>query len=153
LQSAINFEKHKEQVLNNEVFICGIDEINDIALRLKSILEDKNKIVLLRGDLASGKTTLVKQIVKVFGCNDLVTSPTFSLQSCYEKNIFHYDLYNKTLNEFISLGMLEEFEKNGLHFVEWGNDDLEDILNDYGFEYMNIKIKKLDRLREYTIET
>jgi tRNA A37 threonylcarbamoyladenosine biosynthesis protein TsaE len=42
------------------------------------------------------------------------------LQVLYGEDIFHYDLYNKTLEEFISLGMLEEFEKNrssrGLYF-------------------------------------
>ncbi|MBI3873765.1 MAG: tRNA (adenosine(37)-N6)-threonylcarbamoyltransferase complex ATPase subunit type 1 TsaE [Arcobacter sp.] len=136
-----------------EVFVCDLDNLDSLMSRLRFLVEDKNIVVLLRGDLASGKTTLVKQIVKTFGCDDLVTSPTFSLQSCYKNNLFHYDMYNKTLSEFVALGMLEEFEKDGVHFVEWGDDELEQILEEYGFAYLNIRIKKLEKMREYTIET
>ncbi|MCI0500711.1 MAG: tRNA (adenosine(37)-N6)-threonylcarbamoyltransferase complex ATPase subunit type 1 TsaE [Epsilonproteobacteria bacterium] len=138
--------------LKKEVFICGISEVADIALHLQEIIQNKNMVVLLRGDLASGKTTFVKSFVAIIGCDDLVTSPTFSLQSCYDKNIFHYDMYNKTLGEFISLGMVEEFEKDGVHFVEWGDETLEKLLDEYGFQYITITIKKLDEMREYTIE-
>lgn len=136
-----------------EVFICDLDNFDSLLSRLKFLVEDKNIVVLLRGDLASGKTTLVKEIVKTLGCNELVTSPTFSLQSCYKDKIFHYDMYNKTLSEFVALGMLEEFEKDGVHFIEWGDDELEQILENYGFAYLNIRIKKLEKMREYTIET
>ncbi len=135
--------------MKKEIFICGIDEINKVVEKLQKLVQDKNIIILLRGDLASGKTTLVKYFVKKSGFDDLVTSPTFSLQACYGENIFHYDMYNKTLDEFISLGMLEEFEKDGLHFVEWGDKKLENILDEYGFRHINITIKKRDKLREY----
>ena len=83
--------------------------------------------------------------------DDLVTSPTFSLQAIYSENIFHYDVYNKTLNEFISLGMLEEFEKEGTHFVEWGDEKLEEILKDYGYNVILIEIEKKDNKRLYKI--
>jgi len=132
-------------------FICGVDTLDDVITKLQELIQNKNSIVLLRGDLASGKTTLVKSFVKSIGCDEIVTSPTFSLQSCYGENIFHYDVYNKTLGEFISLGMLEEFEKEGIHFVEWGDEKLEQILDEYGFKHIIITIKKLDKLREYTI--
>ncbi len=132
--------------------VCGINDLEIITQKLRKHVDDKNIIVLLRGDLASGKTTLVKNYVKSLGYDNLVTSPTFSLQSQYGKNIFHYDVYNKTLDEFIALGMLEEFEKDGIHFVEWGDLKLEHILQEYGFDVINITIKKLDEMREYTIE-
>ena len=135
-----------------ESLVCGIESIDEVVSKLQKLIANKNIIVLLRGDLASGKTTLVKHFVQTIGCDDLVTSPTFSLQSCYGENIFHYDVYNKTLSEFVSLGMLEEFEKDGIHFVEWGDEKLEQILDEYGFRHINITIKKLDKLREYTIE-
>ncbi|MBD3829698.1 MAG: tRNA (adenosine(37)-N6)-threonylcarbamoyltransferase complex ATPase subunit type 1 TsaE, partial [Arcobacter sp.] len=108
-------------------------------------------IIILRGDLASGKTTLVKSYVKSLGLSDLVTSPTFSLQAIYSNNIFHYDVYNKTLQEFISLGMLEEFEKEGIHFVEWGDEKLETILKDYGYRVILVEIEKKDNKRLYKI--
>lgn len=134
-----------------EIFELKLDEIDTLTNRLKSIINDEDTIVILRGDLASGKTTLVKSFVKAMNIDDLVTSPTFSLQSIYENRIFHYDVYNKTLSEFISLGMLEEFEKEGIHFVEWGDEKLEKLLNDYGYRVILIEIEKLDNKRLYKL--
>ena len=133
-----------------KTYELGINEINFLISDLKNLLKE-DCVVLLRGDLASGKTTLVKHYVKALGINDLVTSPTFSIQSIYNENIFHYDVYNKTLEEFISLGLLEEFEKEGLHFVEWGDDKLKKILDSYGFKTLCINIEKCDNKRRYII--
>ena len=109
-------------------------------------------IVILRGDLASGKTTLVKAMVKKLGISDEVTSPTFSLQQCYGDKVFHYDIYNHGLDHFISLGMLEELDKDGLHFVEWGDDKLFKILDNAGMKVMTINIEKSSQnQREYRI--
>lgn len=129
------------------------NQLEELSSYLKSILNNKDCIVILRGDLASGKTTLVKNYVQNLGLDDLVTSPTFSLQSIYSDKIYHYDVYNKTLEEFISLGMLEEFEKSGIHFVEWGDKKLQEILNEYGYEVLVINIDKKDNKRLYTIES
>ncbi|QOG13170.1 tRNA (adenosine(37)-N6)-threonylcarbamoyltransferase complex ATPase subunit type 1 TsaE [Arcobacter sp. FWKO B] len=128
---------------------ASLDEISKIASQIKEEIEGKNIVVLLRGDLAAGKTTFVKEFIKLIDPSCNVSSPTFSIQICYGHNLYHYDLYNKTLNEFISLGLLEEFEKDGIHFVEWGDELLEDLLHSYGFETMVINIKKLDNAREY----
>jgi tRNA threonylcarbamoyladenosine biosynthesis protein TsaE len=111
-------------------------EIQDLQKVINAI--DKN-IVILSGTLSAGKTTLVKEFVKSKGISDEVTSPTFSIQNIYGDKIYHYDLYNKDINEFLSLGMLEELEKEGWHFVEWG-EELEKYLKQFGFEYMIIKI-------------
>jgi len=134
-------------------FLLELNEIDKIVKKLKEKLEilDFNCVVILRGDLASGKTTFVKNFVKSLDIDELVTSPTFSLQSIYGENIFHYDVYNKTLEEFISLGLLEEFEKEGVHFVEWGDEKLEEILNSYGFNIIVLNIEKRDNKRLYTI--
>lgn len=129
------------------------NELTQLISYLDSIVKNKDYIVILRGDLASGKTTLVKNYVKAQGLNDLVTSPTFSLQSIYSDEIYHYDVYNKTLEEFISLGMLEEFEKEGIHFVEWGDKKLQEILIEYGYEVLVINIDKKENKRLYTIES
>jgi len=131
--------------------IVDLDNINEVVNTLEKIIREKNIVVLLQGDLASGKTTLVKNYLKTIGCDDKVTSPTFSIQSIYGNDIYHYDVYNKTLEEFISLGLLEEFEKDGIHFVEWGDENLKKILDDYGFEVLVVKINKLNEKREYII--
>lgn len=131
-----------------------MDELDKIINEINSLVDNKeNIIILLRGDLASGKTTLVKEFVKSVGIKEQVTSPTFSLQSCYGENIYHYDIYNKSLEDFISLGLLEEFEKDGIHFVEWGDGKLENILTDHGFDTAVIEIEKLDDKRSYCVKS
>jgi tRNA threonylcarbamoyladenosine biosynthesis protein TsaE len=128
-----------------------LEELDKFIEILKEKLLDKDIVVLLRGDLASGKTTLVKHFIKSLGIKQSVTSPTFAVQSIYEKDIYHYDIYNKELENFISTGLLEEFEKHGIHFVEWGDERLEKILEEYGFEHLTIIIEKKQNSREYTI--
>lgn len=132
-------------------YIVNIDEIDTVVDEILSHI--RNGVVLLKGDLASGKTTLVKAVAKKLGCEDDVTSPTFSLQQCYGKDIFHYDIYNHGFEHFISLGMVEELEKDGLHFVEWADDELKEFLDSVGIEFLEIDIKKLENKREYTICT
>jgi len=127
------------------------NQLSKIIDKLENLLNEDTSIVLLRGDLASGKTTLVKNYVKSLKIDDLVTSPTFSIQTIYGENIFHYDVYNKSLEEFISLGLLEEFEKEGTHFVEWGDDRLDELLNSYGFHTIKVDIEKLENKRRYII--
>lgn len=131
----------------------SIEQIDKIVNKVSKIVSSKNDecVVILRGDLASGKTTFVKKYVEKMQLDDEVTSPTFSLQSIYSNIIFHYDVYNKSLEEFISMGLLEEFEKPGIHFVEWGDEKLEELLKSYGFEVFVLNIKKDDDKRQYII--
>ena len=129
----------------------GLDELSTLVDEV--IEKFPSGIVILRGDLAAGKTTLVKAMVKKLGIKDDVTSPTFSLQQCYGDKVFHYDIYNHGLEHFISLGMLEELDKDGLHFVEWGDDELTKILSNAGMEVMTINIEKISQnKREYRID-
>ena len=130
-----------------------LENIDQFVNKLKEQIDNKNIVVILQGDLASGKTTLVKNYVKSCGIDESVTSPTFMVQSVYGDSIYHYDIYNKELESFIATGLLEEFEKDGIHFVEWGDDKLIKILSEYGFDYLVIKIEKKDESREYIIES
>ncbi|MCD6432566.1 MAG: tRNA (adenosine(37)-N6)-threonylcarbamoyltransferase complex ATPase subunit type 1 TsaE [Sulfurimonas sp.] len=135
-----------------KIYRLKLEELNSLVDEV--VNNFKSGVVILRGDLASGKTTFVKVMAKKLGFNDDVTSPTFSLQQCYAEKIFHYDIYNHGLEHFISLGMLEELEKDGLHFVEWGDDKLVEILTSAGLDVMTINIEKIsDDSREYKICT
>ena len=126
--------------------------INKLDTLAKDIISSfKCGVVILRGDLASGKTTLVKSIATEVGVKDEVTSPTFSIQQCYTHNIFHYDIYNHGLEHFISLGMLEELEKDGLHFIEWGDDALVEILSSADIPTLIIDIEKQSNNRIYKV--
>ncbi|MFA7084805.1 MAG: tRNA (adenosine(37)-N6)-threonylcarbamoyltransferase complex ATPase subunit type 1 TsaE [Arcobacteraceae bacterium] len=129
----------------------SLENLSKVVDYLKNSISQNSVVVLLQGDLASGKTTLVKAYLESCGVTSEVTSPTFCIQNVYDNNFYHYDVYNKTLEEFISLGLLEEFEKEGVHFVEWGDDALEELLRSYGFEIIKVGIEKLNDKRRYRI--
>ena len=130
---------------------CRLEELGTFV---KELLEKfPSGVVILKGDLAAGKTTFVKEVAKALDVDDEVTSPTFSLQQCYGESIYHYDMYNHGLEHFISLGMLEELDKNGLHLVEWGDDELVDILASADIKTITIQITKTTNdTRQYEVD-
>jgi tRNA threonylcarbamoyladenosine biosynthesis protein TsaE len=84
------------------------------------------KLVILRGDLGAGKTTLVKGIAEAFGAaaQQDVTSPTFTLIHEYRgahANLFHIDLYRiETTSALETLGLDDLMGGNNLLLIEWG---------------------------------
>jgi tRNA threonylcarbamoyladenosine biosynthesis protein TsaE len=84
------------------------------------------KIVLLRGDLGAGKTTLVKGIAAGFeaASEDDVTSPTFTLIHEYRglrTNLFHIDLYRiDTQRELETLALDDLRSDDSILLIEWG---------------------------------
>ena len=98
------------------VFELLENELNELVQVLP-----KSGVVLLSGDLASGKTTLVKAIIKAHGIDESVTSPTFSLMQIYGKDIYHYDIYQIGFDGMAKNGLFENLFEEGLHLVEWGD--------------------------------
>jgi len=131
-----------------KTFVLDLDELKVLSTEIQNTLP-KGGVVILEGDLASGKTTLTQSFASYLGETDVVTSPTFSLQQCYGENLFHYDLYNKGVEHFFALGLLEELEKEGYHLIEWGDESLRELLSSAGIENMHIEINKLEDKREY----
>lgn len=80
-------------------------------------------IIVLSGDLGSGKTKLTEGILSYFGLQDEISSPTFTIVNEYDtKNlkIFHFDVYRlEEPEEFSYIGGEEYFEK-GASIIEWG---------------------------------
>jgi tRNA threonylcarbamoyladenosine biosynthesis protein TsaE len=81
-------------------------------------------LVLLTGDLGSGKTTLTKGIVAGLGAasEDEVTSPTFTLVHVYGKaaKVYHADLYRiESFHDFETLGLEDVFAKPAVLILEW----------------------------------
>jgi len=81
-------------------------------------------LVLLTGDLGSGKTTLTKGLVSGLGAasEDEVTSPTFTLVHVYGKTrkVFHADLYRiDSFHDFETLGMEDMFDAPAIAILEW----------------------------------
>ncbi len=84
------------------------------------------KLVLLRGDLGAGKTTLVKGIAEGFqaASQEDVTSPTFTLVHEYrgpQATLYHIDLYRvDTQRELETLGLDDLMTENSILLIEWG---------------------------------
>ena len=130
---------------------ASLTELDKVVTYLNDILP-VNAIVFLRGDLAAGKTTLTQAVAKAKGIEAEVTSPTFSLQQCYAENLYHYDLYRLEHDEFMQLGLFEEFEKEGWHMVEWGSDTLKAFLEGVGYNVATVEIEPSeDNRRDYRI--
>ena len=98
----------------------------------KKIAEKLHKglIIVLSGDLGSGKTKFVEGILSYFGLKNEISSPTFTIVNEYNTpnlNIYHFDVYRlEDSDEFLAIGGEEYFEK-GACIIEWG-EQIEDIL-------------------------
>jgi len=84
------------------------------------------KLVLLRGDLGAGKTTLIKGIASAFeaASEEEVTSPTFTLVHEYHgptANLYHIDLYRvDTPRQLETLGLDDLIAQDSILLIEWG---------------------------------
>ncbi|KAA5825571.1 tRNA (adenosine(37)-N6)-threonylcarbamoyltransferase complex ATPase subunit type 1 TsaE [Algibacter amylolyticus] len=102
--------------------ICyGIDDVEQVA---KQIIENsKSKTLLFYGDMGVGKTTLIKTIVKILGCKDEVSSPTFSIVNEYDLNdgkIYHFDLYRiNDIEETYNFGIEDYLDSDFWKLIEW----------------------------------
>jgi len=134
----------------NKEITASLSELNRVVSYLNDILPS-HAIVFLRGDLAAGKTTLTQAIAKAKGIETEVTSPTFSLQHCYGDDLYHYDLYRLDHEEFMQLGLFEEFDKAGWHMIEWGSDELKAFLESAGYNVVMITIEPDANGRIYRI--
>jgi tRNA threonylcarbamoyladenosine biosynthesis protein TsaE len=101
------------------------EETVEVGRQFAAILAPP-KLVLLRGELGAGKTTLVKGIAEGFraASQEDVTSPTFTLVHEYRApnvNLYHIDLYRvDTLRQLETLGLDDLIGENSVLLMEWG---------------------------------
>ena len=101
------------------------DSLSDLSRVADEVIEalDGRTVVLLRGGMGAGKTTLVSRIAARLGAEDTVTSPTFALVNQYEGTecrIYHFDFYRiDRIEEVFDLGYEEYFYSGDLCLVEW----------------------------------
>lgn len=102
--------------------IYSLEQIPSIAEEIISIV--KYKTLLFYGEMGSGKTTLIKEIVHQLGVEDLANSPTFSLVNEYlslkGEKIYHFDFYRiENEEEAYDIGIEEYLYENHWCFIEW----------------------------------
>src|SRR5262250_1333361 len=108
-----------------EITTTSPEETIAFGSTLRDILAPP-KLVLLRGNLGAGKTTLVKGIAAAFeaASEEDVTSPTFTLVHEYRgpsANLYHIDLYRvDTPRQLETLGLDDLFAENSILLIEWG---------------------------------
>ena len=121
-----------------EFDILNIDKVAE------TILDNvHSKIMLFKGSMGAGKTTLIKALVRRLGSLDVVSSPTFALMNEYltkDCKIYHYDFYRlKELEEALDLGFDEFIEEDAWNMIEW--PDL--VVGLLPLSYVEIEIDKL----------
>ncbi|AXT59823.1 tRNA (adenosine(37)-N6)-threonylcarbamoyltransferase complex ATPase subunit type 1 TsaE [Aquimarina sp. AD10] len=98
--------------------------LEDLPIVAKQILTNvSTKIVLFDADMGMGKTTLIKEICKQLGVQDIISSPTYSLVNEYDTEtgpIYHFDFYRiEDEEEAYHIGFEEYLDSNNWVFIEW----------------------------------
>jgi tRNA threonylcarbamoyladenosine biosynthesis protein TsaE len=130
------------------------EETNNLGYEIGLLLkEEPHVVVLLDGELGTGKTTLTQGIAKGLGIKQIVNSPTYTILKKYvspdkRRNLYHLDLYRLS-DVGYDFDLEEYIDGQGLVVVEWPFRVEEFLPNDY----LIIKIKKLsDSKREFILD-
>ncbi len=129
--------------------------LNELEKVSQGLLETFNsKIVLFQGEMGSGKTTLVKALLKQMGGPDAAHSPSFSLVNEYESDegaIYHFDLYRiDDVSEIWDMGFEDYLSSDNWLFIEWPELILDQIPSDFNkIEIQNVS--ELSRSLKLTI--
>ena len=111
--------------------INSLNELPEVAKAVTDSLHGRS-VVVFRGGMGAGKTTLIREIVARFGSHDTVTSPTFAIVNQYEgsdgRRICHFDFYRiDDIREAYDFGYEEYFYSGDLCLVEWP-EKIEELL-------------------------
>ncbi len=134
------------------------NETKDLAKKIASNSK-KGDIVVLSGELGSGKTKFTEGFLEYFNLQDELSSPTFTIVNEYDTPnfpIYHFDVYRlEDVDEFYAIGGEEYFSK-GLCIIEWGEKIEELLPKDYlkitfsrSFNDENIRILNIESFGNY----
>ena len=128
-----------------EFIINSLDEIPEVANKIINQLQ--YKLITFEGEMGAGKTTFIKEFVKVLGTNDEVSSPTFSIVNEYETDkgkVYHFDFYRLNHeDEALDFGIEEYLYSNQYCLMEWPNK----IANFIPDEHHTITLENVDGVR------
>lgn len=132
-----------------EITTHSAEETIAFGRTLKHVLAPP-KLVLLRGDLGAGKTTLIKGIASAFeaALEEDVTSPTFTLVHEYHgptANLYHIDLYRvDTPRQLETLGLDDLIAEDSILLIEWG-EKFSRFMRDRDLEIFIDRVGEFDR--------
>ena len=118
-------------------------QLKDISLAIDFIIKNiTSKTLLFNGVMGSGKTTLIKSLVNRLGCEDNVSSPTFSIVNEYKlkgSTVYHFDFY-RIENEFeaLDIGLEDYISKNNWCLIEW-SEKIPNLIPS-NVNYINFKV-------------
>lgn len=97
--------------------------LNEVAQNIANRVEGCN-VWLFRGEMGSGKTTLIKAVCRILGVTETMSSPSFAIVNEYEssdkRKIYHFDFYRLEREiEAIDIGVEEYFYSGFPCFIEW----------------------------------
>ena len=94
----------------------------ELAIKFAKELQ-KGQVIVLSGNLGSGKTLFIKKVMQQFGINH-VNSPSFAIVNEYEGKIkaYHFDFYRlKNIDELFDIGWQDYLnDVDAVIFIEWG---------------------------------
>ena len=101
-----------------------MNDISDVPEAAKQVLKEvgDNSVVAIKGEMGSGKTTLIKSMCSLLGVRHPMSSPTFAIVNEYqgESIIYHFDLYRlEKPDELDGIGFDEYVDSGNLCFIEW----------------------------------
>ncbi|MEG2062022.1 MAG: tRNA (adenosine(37)-N6)-threonylcarbamoyltransferase complex ATPase subunit type 1 TsaE [Alistipes sp.] len=105
------------------IHITSQEELPEVAKAVVAAI-GRRTVVVFRGEMGAGKTTLIREIVAQLGATDTVTSPTFAIINQYKgsgnRRIHHFDFYRiNDIREAYDFGYEEYFFSNDICLVEW----------------------------------
>ena len=101
----------------------SVDDTRDLAAEVAA-LAAPGDLIVLAGDLGTGKTAFAQGFARGLGVEEPVTSPAFILVHTYEGRLplVHLDVYRlETMQELVDLGIAELLDDGAVTLIEWGD--------------------------------
>ncbi len=103
-----------------------VPEVENLSILAGKLISqyDKAKVWAFEGEMGTGKTTLIQEILRKLGITNPEGSPTYSLVNVYYtpegRPVYHFDLYRlESIEEALDIGIEEMIYDEGLSLIEW----------------------------------